>query len=186
MPGKTSKEDRPLLDPELAKWLVDRRAKIQHDLRELYVLSRSVKVRNDVDHGPLLQFLTGVSFSLWRSVFLINVTGRREARYKSVTRFLHALVQDNAITYAQEQSTREWTMGYFNNNAILRLHALCGLIPNLASSRERDRLLEMFLRKDYSSPESLTVEWDFVHGVFRKVLKRVTDRYPLEDLRVDA
>ena len=41
--------------------------------------------------------------------------------------FLGTVIRDNAINFPQDRDTREWTVGYYLNNANLRLQKLAQL-----------------------------------------------------------
>jgi hypothetical protein len=75
--------------------------------------------------------LTSVSFSLWRAVFLADRTDVEEATFSDALKFLELLISDNAISYAQDKLTREWTFVYYINNARARLVALAESSPDI-------------------------------------------------------
>lgn len=55
--------------------------------------------------------------SLWRAAFLADKTGKRHAVFEDARAFLGKMLTDNAITYPQDRSAREWTFNYYMSNA---------------------------------------------------------------------
>jgi hypothetical protein len=104
-------------------WLVKRRSDVQFDLLQLFKLARSQ--HSEVADNPpelwITHFMIGAEFSLWRAVFLGNVSLSANAIAQHTERFLKTLIEDNAIGYPQDRNAREWAFGYYVNNAALRI-----------------------------------------------------------------
>jgi hypothetical protein len=61
------------------------------------------------------------AFSLWRAVFLAEIDRDRESVSKGQRDFLAKVIADNAISYADDKSTRAWSVAYYLDNAKFRL-----------------------------------------------------------------
>jgi hypothetical protein len=81
-------------------------------------------------HSTDAQRLVAVSFSLWRAVFLADRTGDPVARRTAARDFLRRMLTDNAITFAQDMGSREWTFNYYMDNARFRLEQLSERWPD--------------------------------------------------------
>ena len=80
--------------------------------------------------GNIAQGLVGVSFSLWRAVFLSDLSDEK-SYMDDAEEFLGKLILDNAINYPQDRATREWTFAYYVNNAKYRLQQSARLSPEI-------------------------------------------------------
>jgi hypothetical protein len=67
--------------------------------------------------SQVAQNLVAVCFSLWRAAFLADKTGTRHAVLQDARTFSGKMLTDNAITYPQDRSAREWTFNYYMNGA---------------------------------------------------------------------
>ncbi|MGY4327830.1 hypothetical protein ACVWWG_002247 [Bradyrhizobium sp. LB7.2] len=63
------------------------------------------------------QDLIAVTFSLWRAAFLADKTGRRADVFDHGRLFLERVIEDNAISYPIDKTSREWTFNYYTRNA---------------------------------------------------------------------
>lgn len=117
MPRVNATEGLP--DP---RWLVEQRARIQVLLLRLSEATGTMlaRKRNRIERSIFMD-LIGIGFSLWRSAFYAASTRSPENVDEAAKKFLHALVADNAIAYAQEKFSSQWTGGYYLNNALFRL-----------------------------------------------------------------
>jgi hypothetical protein len=106
--------------PTHLKWVIEGRARNQRAALKLYELIKEGPRSQDAGKA---QELTAVAFSLWRAVFLADRTGQFEAKLKDAEEFLAKMITDNAIGFAQDRSTREWTFNYYITNARLWLKA---------------------------------------------------------------
>ena len=66
---------------------------------------------------------------------------------KHAERFLEIVVRDNAINYPQDRETREWTVGYYLNNARFRVVQMETKLVQLVGSATVEELaaLRVFL-----------------------------------------
>lgn len=115
------------LTPEHLKWVVDSRYANQRAAVRLFNLFEThlTKVRSK-RFSTISQRMVSVCFSLWRAAFLSDKTGKRSAVVDDAKAFLGKMLTDNAITYPQDRSTREWTFNYYIANAesvLLKLSA---------------------------------------------------------------
>src|SRR5438128_1496600 len=103
-------------------WLVESRYANQSAAVRLFNLLEThlTKVRSK-RFSTTSQRMVSVCFSLWRAAFLSDKTGKRSAVVDDAKTFLGKMLTDNAITYPQDRSTREWTFNYYmvNEESIL-------------------------------------------------------------------
>src|SRR5712691_10502848 len=99
------------LDIDGMKWLVDRRAKVQQRLVEIYELLDVVS--KDVEKRHLIDELAATGFSLWRAVFLAETTIEWDKVSMDLKHYLHRVITDNAVGYADDKANRAWTVGYY-------------------------------------------------------------------------
>ena len=107
-------------------WLVDGRARNQRSTVALY---RAIETHDQfLQRTPAFQEqsreLAAVAFSLWRAVFLSDLTGDVGDQLADLRRFLRSLLAHNAVLYQTDFNSREWAFGYYLDNAILRLRAI--------------------------------------------------------------
>jgi hypothetical protein len=106
------------LSPDHLAWLVASRTKNQSAALKLFKLldSHGMKMRSR-GYSQTAQDLVSVCFSLWRAAFLADRVGTRSAIIDDARTFLGKMLVDNAITYQQDRSSREWTFNYYMRNA---------------------------------------------------------------------
>jgi hypothetical protein len=127
-------------------------------------------IKDRTDNLPALglsrevQELVGVSFSLWRAVFLAD-RAEDETRSEHAATFLAKMLTDNAIAFTQDRENREWTFNYYLDNAFFRLEQLgkdwtgtTALEPPATEVRTRRR------------------RWNFLHNAFKKAVKRLKEK----------
>jgi hypothetical protein len=159
-------------DVDHLEWAIDRRTEIQHTLLALYKIATS---GNPMHHPILLDHLIAAAFSLWRAVFLAETDRDWKSRTKGQADFLAKVVSDNSITYADDKSTRAWTVGYYLENAKLRLIAAYPL-----SSANRDgRDIRDYLWAQGTYTETTRLEWEAVHIELRKILNALPSIHKL-------
>lgn len=105
-------------------WLVPRRSKIQQITLEIYKFNSSLDDKERERLWPVLGYLVGIAFSLWRAVFLSLPVRKPSEVYQQADHLLGILLETNAVGFPQDQLTLQWMAGYYNNNAILRLSDL--------------------------------------------------------------
>jgi hypothetical protein len=107
------------------RWLVDRRSQVQLALVELHGLiarpEQQVQLLSDLDATRAHGLLMGAGFSLWRAAFLSHGSRDRADVLRHAESFLSTLLADNAINYPQDRDTKNWSSGYYLNNARFRL-----------------------------------------------------------------
>jgi hypothetical protein len=145
------------------KWLVERRTDIQQTLLSLYeYVSRSRDVDDHVDD------LIASAFSLWRAVFLAEIDRDWNSVRKGQRDFLAKVIADNAISYADDKSTRAWSVAYYLDNAKFRLDGpsqdLFGESPGLT-----------FKHTAHGAASATRNEWDRVHDYLRVLINKVCD-----------
>lgn len=125
-------------------WLVKNREKIQLFNLQLYeylcekekgkVFERDEIARSIATH------LVGTAFSLWRAVFLTEGERDWNSILQHAQAFLEQMVKNNAINYKQDDDTRNWSVGYYLNNARYRLFRVQQKIIHLIGNEEAKNL----------------------------------------------
>lgn len=119
-------------------WVVKCRSRNHHASLELFTLLKnySEQLKKDTEIVNAAISLVAISFSLWRAVFLADRKGGDTNRFEDATLFLEKLILDNAIAYAQDRNSREWTFQYYLNNAGFRLEGISrrgpSILPNFS------------------------------------------------------
>jgi hypothetical protein len=128
------------LTPSHLEWLVKSRARNQHSALELFKLfAKYPALMKSKELSPTSQNLVAVCFSLWRAAFLADKTGTRHAVFEHARKFLGKMLIDNAITYPQDRSAREWTFNYYMNNAkdgLLHLSTNWPIVASILSEKK--------------------------------------------------
>src|SRR6266516_4278201 len=97
-------------DPDHLTWLVENRAANQRVSAKLYRLLRAFPDQARVkSFGVEAQMLISVSFSLWRSAFLSDKTGKFKDTHQGAELFLEEMLMNNAIAYSQDRQSKDWT-----------------------------------------------------------------------------
>ncbi|WP_158811406.1 hypothetical protein [Beijerinckia sp. L45] len=119
-------------------WLVECRSQNQRTTLRLYkiVEAKEIVLSRHFVYRELAQDLTAVAFSLWRAVFLSDLTGISGDQLADVKKFLQSLIAHNAVLYQTDFSTREWTFQYYLDNALLRLDRIEKHLPPDGRSSE--------------------------------------------------
>lgn len=117
------KGERPTQDQLI--WIVPNRSKTQEAALKLYVLLRKHEaLAKSEDHYLITQALTGISFALWRAVFLADKTTGRGALYEHALEFLETVIMENSVQFSLDRRKKNWTFNYYMNDAKYRLEYL--------------------------------------------------------------
>jgi hypothetical protein len=144
------------------EWLIERRSDVQHTLLALY---KFVSSGNDdvFDH---VDDLIASAFSLWRAVFLAEIDRDWNLINKHQRDFLAKVIADNAISYADDKSTRAWSVAYYLDNAKFRLDGpsqdLFGESPGLT-----------FRHTKHGDAAATREEWDKIHDYLRMLMNKI-------------
>jgi hypothetical protein len=113
------------------RWLVENRNAIQSLMLEVLTLlrHRESELKSNVSKLALSHLMIAAAYSLWRAVFLGNVSLAETKIASDAEKFLLTLIRDNAIGYVQEREMREWTFGYYTNNARFRIGEIARRSP---------------------------------------------------------
>ena len=115
------------------QWLVENRSLNQKVTLELYIAIKrnSDTINSDMRYALLAQELAAIAFSLWRAVFLSDLTEDVEKQMIDVETFLANLVSHNSIGYPQDRNAREWTFQYYLGDARQRLLSVASRPPTI-------------------------------------------------------
>ena len=119
-------------------WLTKNRIYIQ-----IIMLNLHLKMEKYSDIAPLgdpsrvLQLMVGISFSLWRAVFLVSSDRNdldclNEAHY-----YLKMIIETNAIGFVQDKKLQQWSSGYYMNNANTRMNRVYEKVPSFRASFDK-------------------------------------------------
>lgn len=110
-------------------WLVEGRARNQRTTVRLYKAIENK--RSIIEINPaferLARDLAAAAFSLWRAVFLTDLTGEVGDQLADLTRFLQSVLAHNAVLYQTDFNSREWAFTYYLENALFRLRRIAPL-----------------------------------------------------------
>jgi hypothetical protein len=114
-------------DERTLKWQIQKRSEILNVLLELHGLigsEKESKAKMGIAKRRMLSLLVGSAFSLWRAVFLVYGSRNDRNMIEHCYNFSGSVLRDNAITFAQDRDTHEWSVGYYLNNAAFRIIAV--------------------------------------------------------------
>lgn len=169
-------------DKRNLEWLVDRRCKIQQFLLKLHHFGVAQHSPSTDIRGAIFELSVGAGFGLWRAVFLIDPERTRPTVPEKAKQFLQVLIADNTIGYPQETRTREWTAGYYLNDAYFRLR-LCGDMLSRHSQNPKEERFYMKAVDVYfqdlisrlAVEASLEDSWDAAFDVLQRLVEDLSD-----------
>jgi hypothetical protein len=119
------------------EWLVESRSRNQRCAVQLRRVLRTFDKQWETKVlSAAAQELTSVSFSLWRAAFLADKEGGRSEVLRHGAEFLDKVIEDNAISYANDKAAREWTFNYYTRSARFSLEYLHKRWPEFANDYE--------------------------------------------------
>jgi hypothetical protein len=120
------------------EWAIQSRAKNQVcSLRLLTLFENHSDTWKTKKFSTAAQDLIGISFSLWRSAFLADKTGKRVEVFSHGKMFLEKIIEDNAISYPQDKNSKEWTFNYYTRSARSALENLHGDWKDIVPAYQR-------------------------------------------------
>jgi hypothetical protein len=169
---KSAKAKKP--DIEHLRWAVDQRAEIQRTLLALYEYVRSISPTSGYAEPKvyILDHLIGAAFSLWRAVFLAETFRTDESIHQSQEAFLAKVISDNSITFGDDKINRAWTVGYYLDDAKLRIERASAYADHHLKADSRRHVMQ-YLRLRGTMGVPLTEwewEWESVHFALRRLL----------------
>jgi hypothetical protein len=147
-------------DIDHLEWLAERRSDIQRTLLAL----NGVVIKSNWGNPFLIDHLIAAAFSLWRAVFLAEADRDWHSVFTSQKEFLANVVSGKIITCGDDKANRAWTVGYYLQNAKLRLGAAYEL--SLAHKGEHSPIVEWLKRKGHDI-ELTRYEWESAHAILR-------------------
>lgn len=155
------------LSADHISWLVKSRSDNQQITLKLFLVMKDNE-KELMANWPLANFaqaMAAVCFSLWRAVFLSDVSDEGYVPpIEDAQSFLGNLILHNMVAYPQDRSTREWTFIYYVNNARYRLLAL--------SEEHRDMLPASFVDGG-NEIESAKDFWSFHHAASEVAIRNL-------------
>jgi hypothetical protein len=109
---------------------------------------------------------------LWRAVFLApkNPTSRPAITQKG-SAFLEKFLRDNTISYGDEKREREWSFGYYLNNACFRLYHAKKIRTGTDESEYE------WLKDPRGADQEINKEWEKHIEVFEEELHEFSKRF---------
>ena len=129
-----SKQDD--LSADHISWLVKSRSANQEVTLKLFLIIKDNEetLKKNWDLANFAQAMAAVCFSLWRAVFLSDVSPDEYSLDETVAAakdFLGNLILHNTVAYTHDRNTRDWSFIYYVNNARSRLKLLSEELPDL-------------------------------------------------------
>jgi hypothetical protein len=153
-------------------WAIRSRAEIQHTLLALYqCIHHHPADKSSFEYQHTLDHLIGAAFSLWRAAFLADVHRDDVTVQESQKRFLAKVLADNAITFADDKANSHWSVGYYLENAKLRLSLSVNFSDNYYKTKLNPVLMPFLRLKGYRGKELTRYEWESAHYVLRELLQ---------------
>jgi len=116
------------LTTEHVSWLVHGRSRNQEISLKLFLIMKNNTevIKSQFHLIDIAQSLAGACFSLWRAVFLSDVseTSDMSETVDDATAFLGGLILHNMVAYPQDRNARDWSFLYYVNNARYRLESI--------------------------------------------------------------
>lgn len=158
-------------DLEHLDWAIEQRAEIQRTLLALYKCIETHHVStSDVHHQHMLNHLVGAAFSLWRAVFLADTFRNYGNIQADQKRFLEKVITDNAITFSDDKTNNNWTVGYYLENAKLRLAQAVTYSDTHFGTKLTSVLLPHLRLSGIMGKDMTRFEWESAHYVLRSLL----------------
>ena len=134
------------------KWLVAGRSRNQATTLRLYEIieAHQYLLEGDIPFQDIAHQLVAIAFSLWRAVFLSDLTGDAVDQISDLKRFLQSLIAHNSVLYQTDVNAREWTFIYYLDNAVSRL----GQLPDRILASEYKAAVSGTAKDDWSSAQA--------------------------------
>ncbi len=170
---------------EHLEWLVKHRSMIQQTLFNMYKFMREHPSKlSDATKTQAFALLAGAAFSLWRAVFLTETSRDWSIVEGNLISFLDSVVSDNAITYQDDKRNRAWSVGYYIDDAKLRIEKVITLVrvPKTRTShvfhwhKEQGRIP---FNSVGTSRSDLREEWEWTHAAIDALLHFIDPEFRL-------
>ena len=147
---------------------------IQKFLFDLYAVCKTVNHETAQPRRDVSQLLVGVGISLWRAVFIIDPVSQSRYVHKDAVKVLQKLIDDNTFLYGNEKETKDWTAGYYTNNAYFRLSLAYEYLPGLSGGKLAKTVRNFISQQRKSgSPKNLKKSWEDAYTAAREILKSI-------------
>lgn len=167
-----------MTDTKRLGWWVKRRADNQALLLDLLTFAEADRPL-PTPQATQLQLLIGAGFSLWRAAFLGDGELPELTTRERANAFLRVIVEDNAVPFSKDQANKEWTFGYYLNNAYFRLQLAYRRLPEigLAGTPQLRATVDEFLERQTEAGHhdlDLQTAWLNAHKAARDVFEAMT------------
>lgn len=137
-------------------WLVEGRSHNQRSTVRLYRIIEDN--RTVIELAPtferLARDLAAIAFSLWRAVFLTDLTGEVGDQLADLTRFLRSLLAHNTVLYQTDFNSREWAFTYYLENALFRLRRIAPLASTGSMNEHEFDRATFSAKNDWSNAQN--------------------------------
>jgi hypothetical protein len=165
---------------EQLTWAIEQRAEIQRTLLALYdILARYPPQSYFMEHHAL-DNLVGAAFSLWRAVFLSDTSRDYVDVHQDLKQFVRKVITDNAINFSDDLRHRDWTLGYYLDNAKLRLQLTSTYLDAERQLHTWAELEPYVLIKGTARKQLIQYEWESLHYALRYLMKKLHGKMTLE------
>src|SRR5688572_18067336 len=179
MPSKSETPPKAPRTTEDLEFLVNARFRNQQVLSKLWLFA-SDQALKEPSVWNIYAFLVGAGFALWRAAFLLDLERTAEQIMTGTRELLRALVEDNAVGYQQERTTREFMCGFHINNALFRIRhayrdviALGGEYARGLAESSRYQELRRSLPSVPEGGASLKQYWRMAHDSIEELLEQL-------------
>jgi hypothetical protein len=159
-------------DPDHLRWAVDQRGEVQRTLLAVYNHVRNHHPADrDFVHKHMIDHFAGAAFSLWRAVFLAETFRDDVNVHNSLEAYLAKLIADNSVTFGDDKLARDWTVGYYLENAKLRVWRASALWDHYEKDQTWAKV-EKYLHLGGGTEAGFTrYEWECAHYALRLLFK---------------
>jgi hypothetical protein len=156
------------------RWLVNNRIAIQETALDLYLLipnkNGAIKKQISLIH----QDLVGAFFCLWRGVFLAHdKNSKRGKPLDNAIAFLKKVIDDNAITFGDDKTFREWTANFYIDCAG---RILSGFPPSKTgkATKRCETISPRWEIENY--PSDIKERWEYNHKILKAKIQSMKDQ----------
>jgi hypothetical protein len=187
-----TKPEENVLETELKKkpsiehlaWAIEQRKEVQLTMLALYQFVQTHKAEHlTIDQQSMLNWLMGAAFSLWRAVFLAHSFRVPTSIYEAQAKFLGKVLEDNTITYPDDKASKDWTVGYYLENAEHRLNTAVLYSDIHLKTNVQGELLPLLRMAGRFDVELTQHEWESAHYVLRRLLKVIDPAATVEPVK---
>jgi hypothetical protein len=151
-----------------------------------YVRHKPVTSRYANVNEYLLDHLIGAAFSLWRAVFLAETFRTDESIHESQEAFLAKVISDNSISFGDDKINRAWTVGYYLDDAKLRIERASAFADHHLKSDSRRHVVQHLRLRGTMGVPLTEWEWESAHFALRYMLSVLDPKTKVKPIRPNS